>query len=85
MSGSPERPITNQYDRRRILVVLGPLSLAIVAIAVAVSDRPLAVTVLVGTASVAGAILVGLRHFEILTLLMIGGRTAIDLAHPGVG
>jgi O-antigen ligase len=65
-------------------VVLGPVSLAIVGVAVLTSHRPLAVTVLVGTALVVGAIVLGVRHFAFLTLLMIGGRTAIDLAHPGV-
>ncbi len=84
MSGSTERPLNHQYGRGRMLAVLGPASLAIVGVAVIASDRPLVVTVSVGAIVLMAAIAIGVRRFELLTLLMVGGRTAIDLAHPGV-
>jgi putative inorganic carbon (hco3(-)) transporter len=83
MSGSVD-PMRNQYERGRLLVVLGPVSLAIVGVAVLVSNRLMVGIVFIGTVVLIASIVIGVRHFEFLTLLMIGGRTAIDLAHPGV-
>ena len=83
MSGSTD-PLKNQYDRARLLVVIGAVSLAIVGVAVVASSRLMVATALIGTVVLIASILLGVRHFEFLTLLMIGGRTAIDLAHPGV-
>lgn len=83
MSRSTDGPLNRRYGRGRMVAVLGPASLAIVGIAVIASNRPLAVTVLVATIVLVAAIALGVRRFELLTLLMVGGRTAIDLAHPG--
>lgn len=83
MSLSTDKPADHQYGRGWMIAVLGPVSLAIVGIAVIGSNRPLAVALFVGTIVLVAAIVLGVSRFEWLTLLMIAGRTAIDLTHPG--
>jgi O-antigen ligase len=56
------------------------VSVAVVMLSVLVSRQPMAVAAIVGL-----TVLVGLAaiRFETLTLLMIGSRTAVELAHTG--
>ena len=67
------------------VVLVGAASFAVGAAAVATSDRPLLALTLLGTLALGAAAWLAVTRFELLTLLMIAGRTAIDLAHGGPG
>jgi len=74
----------NLYPRRSLmLATVAGVSLTTAAVVGIGSDRPLAITAFFATIGIVTAVVLAVTRFEMVTYLMIGCRTAIDLTHPG--
>lgn len=73
------------YPRFRVWIIalLAMASVVIIGVAVFASSHPLIVAVMVGVLGLTVAVWIAGTRFELLTLALVGARTAIDLTHPG--